>query len=117
MSVLTQSTCVPCRGGVPTLTDAEIAELSPQVPRWSVVEAGGIKRLRREFAFKDFRQALEFTKAVGELAEREQHHPDLHLAWGKVVMEIWTHKIKGLHQNDFIVAAKADEIYRAGWSA
>ena len=111
---LTQSSCVPCRGGVPTLTDAEIRELSPQVPDWKVVEVDGIKRLRREFTFSDFKSAMEFAVQVGELAEREGHHPDLHVAWGKVVVETWTHKIHGLHQNDFILAAKTDSLYPAG---
>ena len=113
MSGLTQATCVPCRGGVPTLTDSEIDSLKPQVPEWRVVEIDGIKRLQREFRFKDFKQAMDFAVQVGELAEREGHHPDLHVAWGKVVVESWTHKIGGLHQNDFILAAKADEIYAA----
>jgi 4a-hydroxytetrahydrobiopterin dehydratase len=108
---LTEATCIPCRGGVPTLTDAEIAELKPQVPQWRVEEVDGIKRLRRDFTFKNFREALDFAVEVGELAEREQHHPDLHVAWGKVMVETWTHKIRGLHQNDFILAAKTDEIY------
>jgi 4a-hydroxytetrahydrobiopterin dehydratase len=108
---LTQETCVPCRGGVPTLTDSEIAALKPQVPDWEVVEVDGIKRLRRGFTFPDFRKALDFANQVGEIAEREQHHPDLHVAWGKVVVETWTHKIHGLHQNDFILAAKVDQVF------
>ena len=108
---LTRESCVPCRGGVPTLTDSEIAELRPQVPEWSVVEVGGVKRLRREFRFEDFKSAMEFAVRVGELAEREGHHPDLHVAWGKVTVEVWTHKIHGLHQNDFILAAKTDDIH------
>ena len=111
MSELTSESCVPCRGGVPTLTDAEIAALLPRVPGWTVGEVDGVKRIQREFAFKDFRAAMEFAVKVGELAEREQHHPDLHIAWGKVNVETWTHKIRGLHQNDFILAAKADAIY------
>ena len=111
MAGLTQETCVPCRGGVPTLTDTEIAGLRPQVPEWQVVEVNGVKRIRGNFKFKDFRQGLEFTVQVGELAEREQHHPDVHLSWGRVVVETWTHKIKGLHQNDFILAAKVDELF------
>ena len=106
MTGLTESSCVPCRGGVPTLTDAEIAELLPQVPGWAVVEVEGVKRLRREFRFPDFREAMAFAVRVGELAEAEQHHPDLHVAWGRVTVEVWTHKIRGLHQNDFILAAK-----------
>ena len=111
MSGLTQSTCVPCRGGVPTLTDAEIAAFAPDVPEWRKVVRDGIPRIEREYAFKDFQQALDFTVAVGGLAEREQHHPDIHLSWGRVRVETWTHKIKGLHRNDFILAAKCDEAY------
>lgn len=111
MAGLNQSSCVPCRGGVPTLTDPEIASLQPQVPEWRVAEVAGVKRLQREFQFPDFRSAMAFAVEVGELAEREQHHPDLHVAWGKVLVETWTHKIHGLHQNDFILAAKTDEIY------
>jgi 4a-hydroxytetrahydrobiopterin dehydratase len=111
MADLTQDTCVPCKGGVPTLTDEEIAALNPQVPDWKVAEVDGVKRIRREYKFKDFRQALDFTVQVGELAEREAHHPDIHLAWGKVVVETWTHKIRGLHHNDFVLAAKADELF------
>ena len=111
MMSLTQASCVPCRGGVPTLTDAEIAQLAPQVPEWQAIEVQGIKRLRREFRFKDFRSAMEFAIRVGELAEQEQHHPDLHVAWGRVAVETWTHKIGGLHHNDFILAAKTDRLY------
>jgi 4a-hydroxytetrahydrobiopterin dehydratase len=111
MNKLTQSSCVACRGGVPTLTGAEIAALGPQVPEWSVAEVDGIQRIRREFRFEDFKRAMAFAVEVGELAEREQHHPDLHVSWGKVVVETWTHKIGGLHQNDFILAAKTDEVF------
>ena len=108
---LTQATCVPCRGGVPTLTDPEIASLAPEVPGWHVVERDGVKRIVRAYAFPDFATALEFTVRVGELAEREGHHPDIHLAWGRVEVETWTHKIHGLHQNDFILAAKTNALY------
>jgi len=111
MDDLAQSSCVPCRGGVPTLTDEEVALLAPRVPDWRVIEVDGVRRIERMFTFTNFRRALEFTVAVGELAEREQHHPDLHLAWGKVRVETWTHKIRGLHTNDFILAAKTDAIY------
>jgi len=110
MSGLTRESCVPCRGGVPTLTDAEIASFAPQVPDWRVEEVEGVKRLRRDFGFPDFRAAMAFAVAVGELAEREGHHPDLHVAWGRVGVETWTHKIHGLHHNDFVLAAKIDEI-------
>ena len=113
MAELTQASCVPCRGGVPPLADAEIAAFTPQVPDWEVVEVDGVRRLRRAFTFPDFKSAMAFAVAVGELAEREQHHPDLHVAWGKVVVETWTHKIRGLHANDFILAAKADALAAA----
>ncbi len=112
MSDLTAKACVPCRGGVPTLTDAEIERLSPQVPQWRVREVDGVKRLVRDHEFPDFASAMRFAARVGELAEEEQHHPDLHVAWGKVGVEIWTHKIRGLHENDFILAAKIDRLPR-----
>ncbi|MBI1796985.1 MAG: 4a-hydroxytetrahydrobiopterin dehydratase [Candidatus Eisenbacteria bacterium] len=113
MDDLAQSSCVPCRGGVPPLTDELIARYAPQVPEWRVTEVDGVRRIERMFTFTNFRRALEFTVAVGELAEREQHHPDIHLAWGRVRVETWSHKIRGLHGNDFILAAKADAIYAA----
>lgn len=112
MAGLTKESCVPCQGGVPTLTDEEIAALRPQVPEWQVAEVGGIKRIRREYKFPDFKQAMDFAVRVGELAEREGHHPDLHIAWGKVMVETWTHKIEGLHHNDFVLAAKCDELMK-----
>ncbi len=108
MTELRQSSCVPCRGGVPPLTKGEAAKLLPQTPGWRIVERDGIARITREFTFKDFREALAFANGVGEIAEREQHHPDIHVSWGKVVVETWTHKIKGLHTNDFILATKID---------
>ena len=111
MPDLKQSSCVPCRGGIPPLTEAEITELKPQAPLWQVSAESGVPHLRREFSFRNFREALVFALEVGLLAEHEDHHPDLHVAWGKVVVETWTHKIKGLHTNDFILAAKTDEIY------
>ena len=113
MQDLRQSSCVPCRGGVPPLTEEQITELKPQAPGWEVAVEGGVPRLRRAFAFRNFREAMAFAVEVGMLAEREDHHPDLHVAWGKVVVETWTHKIKGLHTNDFILAAKAGDIYAA----
>jgi 4a-hydroxytetrahydrobiopterin dehydratase len=111
MDDLIRGSCVPCRGGVPTLTEQEIAALMPQVPEWHVAEVDGVKRLQREFRFENFRSALDFAVQVGELAEREQHHPDLHVAWGRVRVETWTHKIRGLHHNDFVLAAKTDALY------
>jgi 4a-hydroxytetrahydrobiopterin dehydratase len=113
MAGLTQESCVPCRGGVPTLTDAEVAGLLPQVPGWTVAEVSGVKRIQREFTFPDFRTAMDCVVQVGELAEREGHHPDIHLGWGRVMVETWTHKIQGLHQNDFILAAKVNDRFAA----
>ena len=103
--------CTACRGGEPTLTDDEIAALQPQVPQWSVVERDGIKRLERGFKFLDFSQALAFTEQVGRLAESEGHHPAILTEWGSVTVTWWTHKIRGLHRNDFIMAAKTDKLY------
>ena len=117
MAGLTEESCVPCRGGVPTLTDTEIAGLVPQVPGWKVAEVGGVKRIQCEYTFPDFRTAMDFAVRVGELAEREQHHPDIHLSWGRVMVETWTHKIKGLHQNDFILAAKINAAFAGQRSA
>ena len=104
--------CVACRRDAPTVTDAEIAELQPQVPGWEITEEEGIKKLSRVFPFDDFAKALAFTNALGELAEEEDHHPALLTEWGRVTVTWWTHKIRGLHRNDFVMAAKADELYR-----
>jgi 4a-hydroxytetrahydrobiopterin dehydratase len=111
MTSLAQFQCVPCRGGEPTLTEEEIARLRPEAPDWVVVEREGILRLERLFKFKNFVQALEFTNRVGELAEEQGHHPAILTEWGKVTVTWWTHKIKGLHRNDFIMAAKTDQLY------
>ncbi len=110
MEVLSQQKCTACRKGEPTVTDAEIAEAHPQVPAWQIIERDGIKRLQRAFTFSDFVQALAFTNRVGELAESEGHHPALLTEWGRVTVTWWTHKIRGLHRNDFIMAAKTDRL-------
>jgi 4a-hydroxytetrahydrobiopterin dehydratase len=111
MAPLSEMKCVACRGGEPTATEAEIAELHPQVPAWQIVERGGIKRLERTFAFRDFAQALAFTQQIGKIAEDEGHHPAILTEWGRVTVTWWTHKIRGLHRNDFIMAAKTDRAY------
>jgi 4a-hydroxytetrahydrobiopterin dehydratase len=110
---LTAEKCVACRRDAPTVTDAEVAELRPQIPEWELAEVDGVKRLRRSFPFDDFAQALEFTRRVGEIAEAEGHHPALLTEWGRTTVSWWTHKIKGLHRNDFIMAAKTDELYQS----
>jgi 4a-hydroxytetrahydrobiopterin dehydratase len=112
METLTQMKCVACRKDAPTVTDAEIAEFHPQVSDWEIVELDGIKRLRRAFSFDDFAQALEFTNKVGELADEEGHHPALMTEWGRTTVTWWTHKIRGLHRNDLVMAAKTDMLYQ-----
>lgn len=113
MNQLINMKCTACRGGEPPLTDAELAQFGPQVPGWTISEVEGRKRLEGVFQFEDFAQALAFTNRVGELAEEEGHHPALLTEWGKVTVSWWTHKIGGLHRNDFIMAAKTDQAYGA----
>ena len=110
MSELSEMKCTACRGGEPTLTETEIGELLPRVPGWQLVEREGVKRLERVFGFRNFAEALAFTNRVGEQAEEEGHHPALLTEWGRVTITWWTHKIGGLHRNDFIMAAKTDEL-------
>ncbi len=114
MTDLHEIKCVPCRGDAPPATDEEIAAYLPQIPEWSIVEREGIKRLERVYAFEDFVTALDFTDSVGELAELEGHHPAILTEWGRVTVTWWTHKIGGLHLNDFAMAAKTDEAYAEG---
>ena len=102
--------CVACRAGEPTVTEEEISILHPQIPEWQVKGVDGVKRLERVFKFKNFVQALEFTNKVGAIAEEENHHPLLITEYGRVTVDWWTHKIGGLHKNDFIMAAKTDEL-------
>ena len=111
MTELTQEKCVACRADAPKVTDAEIAELRPKIPEWELAERDGIPRLERMFRFKNFAEALAFTLRVGELAEGEGHHPAILTEWGRVTVSWWTHKIRGLHRNDFIMAAKTDQLY------
>ena len=108
---LAKERCVACRRDSPRVTDEELGQLHPDVSDWTLTDEGGIKRLGRTFAFRDFAGALEFTSRVGESAEQEGHHPRIVLEWGKVEVAWWTHKIKGLHRNDFIMSAKTDDIY------
>jgi 4a-hydroxytetrahydrobiopterin dehydratase len=111
---LTQERCVACRRDAPQATEAEIAELLPQIPAWELVEVEGVRRLRRVLPADDFAQALALANRIGELAEREGHHPALLTEWGRVTVSWWTHKIRGLHRNDFVMAAKTDELVEAG---
>ena len=105
---LLESQCVPCQGGVEPLKGKRLEDLLGCLSQgWGVVEG---QRLEKEYKFKDFVQALGFVNKVGQLAESQGHHPDICLSWGKVKLTIWTHKVNGLHENDFILAAKADEL-------
>lgn len=112
MSQLAQQKCVACRADSPQVTEEEIAQLQPQVPEWQILEQDGIKRLERSFRFRNFAQALAFTDQVGAIAEEEGHHPRLLTEWGRVTVTWWTHKIRGLHNNDFVMAAKTDDLYQ-----
>ena len=107
MTELASKTCVPCKGGTPPLKGAELDELRRQLPEWEVVEE---HHLRKVFRFKNFREALDFVNRVGELAEEQGHHPDISFGWGRVEITVWTHKINGLTESDFVFAAKTDKI-------
>ncbi|OGP83493.1 MAG: 4a-hydroxytetrahydrobiopterin dehydratase [Deltaproteobacteria bacterium RBG_13_65_10] len=106
MSDLAKKECIPCKGGVPPLEGEEIRALLSQINGWEAVNA---HHLSKAYKFKNFVEALAFVNRVGEIAERQGHHPDVYLTWGKVRLEIWTHKIDGLTESDFIFAAKCDE--------
>ncbi len=110
MNNISKQQCEPCRSGVPKATADEIKAYREQIPDWEIVTIDGIDRLRRVFKFRNFIEALDFTNKVGALAEQEGHHPALLTEWGRVTAQWWTHKIGGLHRNDFIMAAKTDEI-------
>ena len=112
MSDLAQKECIPCRGGVPPLAGEELARLERELGSgWRVVDG---KKLEKEYEFPEFRRGFEFVKRVGEMCEEQGHHGDIHLAWGKVRLEVWTHKIDGLTESDFVWAAKADRLLDAG---
>lgn len=110
MTALAAETCIPCRGGEPPLTAAEIAVLLPRIPQWQVLEQDGILRLHRMFKFQNYVQAVEFVNKVAAIAEQQNHHPLIILEWGKVTVQWWTHVVKGLHRNDFVMAAKTDAL-------
>ncbi len=103
---LAQKRCVPCRGGTPSLPAEKVKEYLGAVPQWTVATDG--KRISRTFTFKDFVQAMKFVNKVADVAEGQGHHPDIHIHWNKVDLELWTHAIGGLHENDFVMAAKID---------
>ena len=111
MDSLSQMKCIACRADSPPATEDDLVGWMLQLTQWKIVEPEGVRTLERLFKFKNFVQALEFTNRVGEIAEAEGHHPDILTQWGKVTVWWSTHKIKNLHRNDFIMAAKTDETY------
>jgi 4a-hydroxytetrahydrobiopterin dehydratase len=112
MTDLASKTCVPCRGGVPSLKGEELRNTHRQLAEYAHWEIVGEHHLKREYTFPDFRGALAFVNRVGELAEEQGHHPDILLAWGKAEITLWTHAVNGLTESDFILAAKIDRLQR-----
>ena len=111
MASLVAETCEVCRAGAPSMTTQEIKVLQPQIPEWKVLERDGILQLERFYACRNFTQSLAFTNEIAALAEEVGHHPAILTEWAGVTVSWWTHKIKGLHRNDFIMAAKTDALY------
>ena len=110
MTTLVGEHCAACRSDSPRVTEAELPELKAQVPDWELIEVEGIPRLRREFRFKNFAQALAFANRVGAIAEEQDHHPAILVEYGKVTVSWWTHAVHGLHRNDFIMAARTSQL-------
>lgn len=110
MTDLKSKTCEACRADAPRATPQQTQEYMAQLPDWKIIEIDGIKRLQKVFSFRNFEEALTFTNEVGDIAEEEGHHPAILTEWGKVTVNWWTHKIKGLHVNDFVMAAKTDSL-------
>ena len=111
MSQLSSEKCVACRADSPKVTQEEVANLLPEIPDWQMTSERGVPQLIRLFPFRGFTQATDFSMAIASLAEEQGHHPRLILEWGKVTVSWWTHKIRNLHRNDFIMAKKTDDIY------
>lgn len=111
MTELKSQSCEACKADAPQVTGDELASLQKEVPEWTLVENGGEQQIERTFKFKNFAEALAFTNKVGDLAEAEGHHPALLTEYGKTTVNWWTHKIGGLHRNDFIMAARTDELF------
>ncbi len=111
MDNLLHGVCVPCETGGNPMNEEQIGKYKPQVSEWQVVDTDSVSKLSREFKFKDFVEAITFADSVGKIAEENGHHPRLIVDWGKVTVLWWTHAVKGLHRNDFIMAAKTDSIF------
>ena len=113
MTNLNQQSCEACRADAPRISDDELRKLMPQIPDWQVVVVDGVMQLKREYAFDNFEQAMAFSNRVGDIAEAEGHHPAILTEWGRVTVNWWSHKIKGLHKNDLIMAARTDRVLEA----
>jgi 4a-hydroxytetrahydrobiopterin dehydratase len=113
MEELTKRKCEACHAGASRISDEDISKYKPNIPEWEISEVNQIKRLVRAFKFKNFREAISFTDKVGSIAEEEGHHPLIQTEWGKVTVSWWTHAIRGLHINDFIMASKTDALYES----
>jgi 4a-hydroxytetrahydrobiopterin dehydratase len=111
MTELSKQGCEACRADAPRIGDDELHQLMSSIPDWQVIVVDGVMQLQREFKFRDFAQALTFSNRVGGIAEAENHHPAILTEWGKVTVTWWSHKIRGLHRNDLIMAARTDEVY------
>ena len=111
MKELLKSSCEACRADAPVLTDNEIKELLSQIPSWKVIKEDNVKKIICSFVFLNYEDSLNFLNKVADLAEKEDHHPEIVLEWGKVTVTWWSHKIKGLHKNDFICASKTDALF------
>jgi 4a-hydroxytetrahydrobiopterin dehydratase len=110
MASLSQENCEACKADAPRISDTDLRALMPKIPDWGVVVVDEVMRLTREYSFKDFEQAMAFSNRVGEIAESAGHHPAILTEWGKVTVTWWSHKIRGLHKNDLIMAARTDEL-------
>lgn len=113
MNDLVDRTCQPCRQGDEPLSEPKIAEFLSLVPEWKIIKRESKPRLEKSFQFPDFKEALDFANLVGELAEREDHHPAILVSWGRAAVSWWTFVVNGLHENDFILAAKTDALYQS----
>lgn len=111
MTELSKQNCEACKADAPLISDEELKQLMPKIPDWEIIVVDNIMRLQREFKFKNFVSAMDFSNRVGEVAEEADHHPAILTEWGKVTVTWWSHKIKGLHKNDLILAARTDEVY------
>ena len=113
MTNLSEQGCEACRADAPLISDDELQRLMPAIPDWQVAVVDGVMQLTREFGFKNFAQAMTFSNRIGDIAEAEDHHPAILTEWGKVTITWWSHKIRGLHKNDLIMAARTDQVYAA----